>query len=541
MTCCMRRFGWAGLFLAAFLTAAMSACAGPTMVPMSDGVALATDVYLPEGEGPFPVVLARSFYGRGAGLAEQFTTNGVAFVIQDTRGRGDSEGEDLVFHTDGWGERQDGADTVRWIREQPWCNGKVGTMGASALGIVQVLMAPATPELTCQAIWVADSSFYGGLSYQGGVWRKELCEIWAENVGSAYRLAEWKAHPTYDAFWEEYNAEAQAERITAPAVHVGGWWDIFQQGTINNFVTRQERGGEGARGNQKLIMGPWLHGKVQEVGDLRLPDNYDFGFEAYSAGFLGHWLTGVDTGVMDEPPVRYYTLGDVDDPEAPGNEWRTADAWPPFETVETPLYLHADGALRHDSPADADASRTFTFDPADPVPTLGGANLNIPAGPFDQREIGPRDDVLKFVTEPLASPLEITGRVKVRLHVSTDAVDTDFTAKLIDVYPDGREILMLDGIRRLKFRNGFERPELLPPGEIAVLEIDLWSISLIFNKGHRIAVHVSSSNHPRFEVNPNNGDDFPSEGALRTAQNTVHLAAERPSALLLPVRPAETP
>jgi len=505
-------------------------------VPMRDGVQLAASVLLPPGDGPFPVVLSRSVYGRPAGAAGAFLGMGMAVVIQDTRGRGDSEGEDQMFATDGWGDLQDGADTLAWLLDQEWCDGKVATFGPSALSITQMLMAPATDGLACQALWVADSKFYGDLSYQGGVWRKALCETWLTKVGSPHIIDIWKAHPTDDEFWSFYNAELQAESVTAPAVHVGGWWDIFQQGTIANFATRQNRGGEGAKGNQQLIMGPWLHGPKQEPGDLKLPENYLYDFIGHTTRFLRYWLLDDENGIMDEPPVRYYCLGDVEDPDAPGNEWRTAETWPPFPTVETPCYLAPGGTLSTGSPLDEDSEFTYSFDPADPCPTKGGPNLTIEAGPFDQRAIGERADVLKFATDVIAEPLEITGPVKVRLFVSSDAPDTDFTAKLIDVYPDGREILMLDGIQRVKFRNGFKEADPLLTGEIGELEIDLWSISLVFNEGHRIGLHVSSSNHPRFEVNPNSGDDFPTEDNLRVAVNTIHVGPACPSALILPVR-----
>lgn len=509
-----------------------------SLIPMRDGTKLATDWYLPEsGAGPFPVMLIRTTYGKSGGKAfsKLFTDKGIAFVSQDTRGRGGSEGRDMIFFDDGWGTNQDGADTAAWIREQPWCNGKVGTFGMSALGITQLMMAPATPDLACQSIVVGASKFYGYLAYQGGVWRKQLCETWISGQKSPWIIDLWKSHPAEDDYWAAYDTEAQAGQITAPGLHVGGWWDIFNQGTINSFTSRQYEGGEGARGKQILVMGPWLHGPKKDAGDLILPDNFvALDFMELSMRFSEHWLLGTDNGVMEEPPVHYYTLGDVEDPDAPGNEWRTANDWPPLETVEQPWYLSKTGALTVDIEAISDGQRSYVFDPADPVPTHGGQNLYKTMGPMEQQELGERADVLTFLSNPLETPLEITGRVTVRLYVSTDAPDTDFTAKLLDVYPDGRQILMLDNIQRVKFRKGFQTPEPLPVGEIGEVNIDLWSISLIVNKGHRIGLHVSSSNYPRFEVNPNTGDDFPGD-ELRKANNTIHLGPDHPSALLLPV------
>jgi putative CocE/NonD family hydrolase len=284
-------------------------------------------------------------------------------------------------------------------------------------------------------------------------------------------------------------------------------------------------------------MGPWTHGPARKTGDLQLPANFLYDFQTDTIRFFAHWLQDADNGIMSEPAVRDYTLGDVDDAQAPGNEWRTADAWPPFATDQTAFYLHADGLLSSEPPTADDAKRTFVYDPKHACPTHGGPNLLLPAGPFDQRRLVDRADVITFSTPSLEHPVEITGRVIVRLHVSSDAPDTDFVAKLIDIYPDGRQILMLDGIRRVKYRNGFSKPDPLPVGQIGTVEIDLWSISLIVNKGHRIGVHITSSNWPRFEKNPNTGDDFPSADGLRTAHNTVHTSAAHASALLLPVRP----
>ncbi|MCP4642080.1 MAG: CocE/NonD family hydrolase [bacterium] len=525
------------LILLAALVVAGFAAADTAMVPMRDGVKLATDCYVPEGDGPFPVLLARTVYGKsfGKNLAQTIVPQGMALVVQDTRGRGKSEGAFNAFVVDGWGTKQDGADTLAWLRAQPWCNGKIGMFGGSALSIVQVLAAGADPDITCQEIMVASSTLYGQLSYQGGVFRKALCENWLNANKSPELIDVWRSHPTNDAFWRDCNAEEVAGRINTPALHVGGWWDIFAQGTINNFVTRQYRGGPKARGNQLLIMGPWLHGPVREPGDVVLRDNYmDVDFNAVAGLFHGHWLLGEDNGVMDQPAVRYYTIGDLVDPVAPGNEWREADGWPPFATDDVPLYLVRGGGLADSAPFPRES--TFVYDPVDPCPTRGGANLTIDAGPFDQRPVSMRSDVLRFATPPLPRPVEVTGHVRARLYVSTDAPDTDFTAKLVDIYPDGREILLVDGIRRLKFRKGFETPEPVDPGTIAELEIDLWSISVVFNRGHRIGLQVSSSNYPRFEKNPNTGEDFPEKGGeLRAALNTVHMSQTHPSAVILPM------
>ncbi|MBI4557732.1 MAG: CocE/NonD family hydrolase [Candidatus Hydrogenedentes bacterium] len=537
----MLRFRSALLALLLALLLVTSAWTETVMVPTRDGTKLATDYYVPATGGPtFPVIMSRTVYGRGGkgmqDLGRAFNERGIAFVSQDSRGRGNSEGTDPCFADDGWGERQDGVDSVRWIRSQPWSNGKIGTWGGSALGITQVLLAGAEPSISAQSIVVACSSLYGQLSYQGGVFRKALCEGWLTLQNSKHIIDLWHSHPTYDEFWKGLNSELRAQQVTAPGFHVGGWFDLFNQGTINNFVCRQYHGGEGARGNQKLVMGAWVHGIKQEIGDLKLRDNFNFKLSEYERRFMDYWLKGEQNGIMDEPAVHYYTLGDCTDPNAPGNEWRTAQDWPPLPINETPYYLTEAGSLTTE-PLTADSKQvTFTYDPADPCPTHGGQNLLLPAGPFDQRKVSGHKDVLKFATPSLDQPLEITGAVRVELFVSSDAADTDFIAKLVDIYPDGREILMLDNIQRVKFRNGFEKAAPLPPGEVGKITIDLWSISLIFNTGHQVGLQVSSSNYPRFEKNPNTGEDLPREGNLEVAHNSVHLDKTHPSALILPVR-----
>jgi putative CocE/NonD family hydrolase len=231
--------------------------------------------------------------------------------------------------------------------------------------------------------------------------------------------------------------------------------------------------------------------------------------------------------------VHYYVMGDCDDAAAPGNEWRSADRWPPPSTA-TPYYLHADKSLSTVAPQGTE-TLTYQYDPEHPVPTLGGQNLLIAKGPMDQRPLESRDDVLLFTSQPLTEPVEVTGRITARLFVSSDCVDTDFTVKLCDVHPDGKSLLVTDGIRRASLRNSYEQHEPLSPGEVVELEVDLWSTSIIFNKGHQIRIAVSSSNAPRFEPNPNTGEPHFTAGKTRIANNTVHLSDNHPSHIVLPV------
>jgi putative CocE/NonD family hydrolase len=247
-----------------------------------------------------------------------------------------------------------------------------------------------------------------------------------------------------------------------------------------------------------------------------------------------HILLGKENAVAKEKAVHYYVMGDPTDKEAPGNVWRHVDDWPP-PSKATPFYFHADGTLVADKPPAGDESKTYEYDPKNPVPNVGGQELGVPLGPMDQRKVENRPDVLLFTTDELQEPIEVTGRLTAKLFISSDCPDTDFTVKLCDVYPDGRSMLVTDGILRARYHKSFEQESFLRPGEVYELNVDLWSTSLVFNKGHRIRVAVSSSNSPRFEANPNTGKPFRADKETRIAKNTVHLSAKRASHIILPV------
>ncbi|MGQ9486571.1 MAG: CocE/NonD family hydrolase [Armatimonadota bacterium] len=510
------------------------------MVPMRDGVRLATDIYFPEGDGPFPVILLRSPYDRklGEGIAQDAARRGYVMVIQNTRGRFGSEGENLPFETDGWGRLRDGEDTVEWIARQPWCNGKIGTWGGSALGITQYLLAgTGTKKVVAQHITVGAPSLYDGVVYWGGVFRKAMIEDWLRiSQFSPDALKIWTSHPTYDSYWRERDMTSRYRYANAPAIHIGGWYDIFAQATIDAFVGFQTKGGVAARGKQKLVMGPWTHSVFQEkAGELTYPNAKNPPVTAHDMWkWFDHYLKGVDNGIDREPAVVYYVMGDVTDRKAPGNEWRTANRWPPVDATPTPFYLHPNRSLSVQKPAQG-GMLGYTYDPNDPVPTVGGPRLTLPAGAMDQRQVESRPDVLVFTSEPLREPLEVTGRVKVVLWASSDAPDTDFVAKLCDVYPDGRSFNVCEGTLRARFREGFTKEKLMEPGRVYRFEIDLWSTSIVFNKGHRIRVHVTSSNAPAFDPNPNTGEPFRASERTRPAHNTIYMDARRASHILLPV------
>lgn len=515
-----------------------------SMVAMRDGVRLATDVYVPLlGTGPWPAILVRTPYGRGLGasLDEVLTLlsealGGYVLVVQDMRGRGGSEGVDSLYFSDGWGRERDGYDTVEWVAAQPWSDGKVGMWGASALGIVQYLAAGAAPpSLVCGCAIVATGNLYEHALFQGGAYRRALVDGWLHDLKRDSLQAYFIHHPHYDSGYDRVNLSARVDSVRVPFLHIGGWHDIFTQGTIDAFTGLHYSGGDGARGRQKMIIGPWVHNILDwRIGELSYPNASPLLFFQTMIDWFDYWLKDRDNGVDREPPVQIYLMGDADDWEGPGNRWLSLDHWPPdFTPVH--FYLRADGTLGLDRPGWDEPPRAFTYDPADPVPTRGGRNLNIPAGPVDQRLNEARAEVLTYTTEILTDTVVIAGPVTVTLRAGSDATDTDFTASLSDVYPDGRSMLVADGIIRARHRNSIVEEAFLLPGEIPEYTIDLWATAVAFAPGHRIRLSISSSNFPRFEANPNTGEPFRLHTGMQTASQVVYHDAARPSALILPV------
>lgn len=502
-------------------------------VPMRDGLALPTDVYLPRlPHGCYPAVLLRTPNGRESITklqARMVCSKGFALVVQDMRGSRPGLGDEMLFVHD----QADGHDTIQWIAAQPWCTGYVATWGPSAMGFAQNLLAPgAPPALRAQHVVMAFSNMYAQAAYQGGAFRKEMVEAWlADRYRGAQMLALVRSHRTYDDFWAVLNPETQAESVDAPAVFWGGWHDAFVEGTIRSFRTIHNQGGPGARGRCRLILGPWSHHDLRTLVDPRNAEC--FPQAADPLRFFRYWLEGEPNGVPCDAAVHYYVMGDPCDP-AGATGWRTAENWPP-PAVPVPLYLHTDGTLRRGVPA-APSSRAYRYDPQNPVPTLGGRNYALPAGPMDQRSVESRPDVLVFTSEQLTEPLEVVGMVEARLFISSDAPDTDFTVKLTDVYPDGRSMLVTDGILRASLREGFDREVPLSPGRVYDIRVEVGSTAYVFARGHRVRVAISSSNWPRFEANPNTGQPGHETVPPRVATNTLYLGDQHASHVILPVR-----
>ena len=505
-----------------------------TMVEMRDGVRLATTVYLPPGDGPFPVLLYRTPYddAKYADMAATYTGAGIAVVTQDMRGRFESEGVFQVFTQDGDGELKDGFDTMQWIVNQDWSNGLIATAGNSADGIVQYMEASANPPgLVLVEPMMATPNLYSDAIFYDGVRRYYLSHTWLEGNDMLYFEEEFARHPFEDRFWAPVQTYDQYGNVHAAGFHIAGWFDIFQNGNIEGYIGYQHEGGDGAAGQQKLIIGPWTHGTYESLtqGELTFPPNSlepPYSIEEVSDIMLNYYLQvnhpGIDKTPEDIPNVQYYVMGDVDDPDAPGNEWRTADDWPP-DAAPVRLHLQPGGGLAEACPPGNGGTTSYVFDPEDPSPTICGNNMNLDAGSCDQRTVEARDDVVVFETDVLTAPMEITGRVVAHLFVEIDQPDADLMVRMTDVYPDGRSMLIADGALRLATRGSTTRLTPLKPGEVVEGVVDLWSTSLILNVGHRLRISVTSSNWPRFSVNQNNGLPYPESVAGEGAPVTVTL------------------
>jgi predicted acyl esterase len=519
---------------------------------LRDGTKLAGNVFKPAGTGPWPVVMTRTPYLKDGridkehdpdgskmreGLVKQakhYTDAGFVFVYQDVRGKGRSQGFYAAFEND----VEDGYDSVEWAAKQPWSNGKIGLSGGSAMGITSNDAAMAAPpHLKAAYVVVAPYDLLQN-SYIGGVLKEKDVLGWSKGQGvSDDVLDRQRERVSDDIFWNRSAMSINRKYIQIPIFNVGGWYDIFNHGNISNFEYLQNQGAKGARGNQKLMMGPFGHGNLS--GNLEYP-----GFDRLSLAsdqeirWFDYWLKGINNGIMAEPPVSYFMMSSAEKGAiSPKNRMLTAANWPPAYR-EVRYYLTPDKTLAAKAPSGEGVKASYKDDPANPVPTVGGANLTFERGPMDQRAIPARQDYLRFQTPALDRDVIISGPVKVELYGATDGPDTDFMAKLVDVYPDGYEALVLDAPIRTRFRHG-RMPDdirMMTPNAPEELDIDLWSTAITFEKGHRIALHITSSNSPRFEVNGNNGA-APGDhrAAPRVATNSVYMDATHPSALVLPV------
>ena len=493
------------------------------MIPMRDGVRLSAWVYLPEGVGPWPVLMEQRYVdvhaarGRYTRLAQQgYVVAGINF-----RGTALSEGRFVGYRDLAWGRKRDGYDATEWLAKQRWSNGKVGSFGSSQAGFAQNLQAVTQPpHLVCQFMVDTGLSLFHDGYRMGGSTRYvqfRVMEQFCRNPQDNRLLVEeWTRHPNYDAYWEAEDARRYFDKMDVPCFTVASWFDDPKgDSSIRSFIGRQHRGGARSRGRQKLLIGPWPHGggKGNVVGDLTYPANARASVEDLMLRWFGHYLQGKETGITRAPTVRYYVTGATGEPDAVGNVWRDAVDFPPVSTA-TSLYFQRAGALASEPPAADGGATAYTSDPARPatMPALVSRDMR----PYESDP-----GVISFTSPTLTDPTEWSGQVHVELFVTSTARDTDFIVKVCDVYPDGRSIALINSVRRARYREGFEQERFLDREEVARIAFDLGWLSQIFNRHHRIRVTVASTGTPYYEPNPQTGTRLTS-GPPTTTQVAVN-------------------
>lgn len=543
-------------------------------VPMRDGTELKADIYRPAGEGPWPVLVQRTPYDKSSPMNVMMLDmykalrRGYIVVYQDTRGRFESQGDWLPWAY----ERNDGYDTIEWAATIPGSNGKVGMVGASYTGHTQWAAAVTNPPhlaaIAPQVTWSApeDGIFYrgGALEYGLNLWwslvqsmsqypkvttgTDELLAKLGTTLGDYDRLADatyWElpagAAPSLARTGQPDIGTERGLRdpdsidkarvagrygdVTVPSLNVAGWFDVFLQGSLDNYV-----GARAAGLTSRLVVGPWEHTSGGTVTPGHVA-GVNYGSASLAPGAYGtmtgvqmdwfdHYLAGKPASAAHESGVDIFVLG--------VNKWRHEDTWPLERAVATPYYLHADGTLSTTSPTEDAAVSEYNYDPADPTPTTGGSMIlasSFPAGQLDQATVEARDDVLVFTSEPLAEDLEITGRVTASIFAATDGLSTDWVVRLCDVDENGRSLNVVDGIRRVQTEDG----------RIDENEVDMWSTSVVVLAGHRLRVQLTSSNFPRWDRNLNTGESSETATEMRAAHQTVHHSAKYPSCIMLPV------
>ncbi len=572
---------------AAFMTAVAAAVlggGGPPAAPrggvvesegtivLSDGTELAHTLLHPDGEGPWPVLLTRTCYGRrlGADEARPFVEHGLALVIQDVRGTGKSKGEWTPFLN----EPQDGAQTFDWIVAQPWCNGKVGTRGASYLGITQWQLAPhAGGRLAAMAAHFSSADVPRDVVHFGGVQGLAIPLAWSEATSgnraaprfkalplidaddaSGKDLAvwnDWCRHPILDDYWKELDFAPRYADVKAPLFLVAGWYDLLLPGQINDYVRLSKRAGPPEQSFARLVVGPWDHGGFKE-----LPGRPDLGPDAWRSpldeerAFLAHFLLGEQNGFEAKAGVRAFFLGE--------NRWRELDGWPPKSARATDLFLRSLGGagekpgngtlIESRAPVRAEPADSFTYDPSDPCPSYATSLWTPLSTLADQAEIARRTDVLVYRTPPLPADVSVAGPITLELWITSDAPDTDFAAKLVDVAPDGANgpdgpdgtgessgavEWRGEGIQRARVRDGVREERLLEPGVPTRLVVRMGHVAATFLAGHRIGLHVTSSNFPRFSRNLNTAERSNVAAEPRVAHQQVLHDPDHPSRLIL--------
>jgi uncharacterized protein len=548
-----------------------------------DGVTLNADIYRPAGEGTFPVLLQRTPYNKvnAADFALMAVAHGFIVVVQDVRGRYTSEGEWYPFKH----EIDDGYDTVEWAAALPHSNGKVGMFGGSYVGATQMLAALGhPPHLAGICPEVTASNYHENWTYQGGAFEQWFNESWTSGlaqdtldrtihdgtnavVGStvlplkqyplfnvhldlsapADKLApyflDWLAHPDYDAYWKQWSIEENFPNIQVPALTIAAWYDIFLDGSLRNYIgLKAHAGNDAARDGQRLLVTIGGHaGGGRKIGDIDFgPAAAEYNENAVTLAWYDYLFLGKQNEFAKKP-VRIFVMGE--------NTWRFEDAWPLERAKQTRYFLHSNGKANSASgdgtlstiAARKEDADNFVYDPANPVPTVGGPLccdfVHLQPGPRDQKQVETRQDVLVYSTPTLDQDVEVTGPITLDLFAKTSGADTDFTAKLVDVWPSGFAQNLTEGILRARYRESNTTPTPIEPGRIYEYKIDLWSTSNVFLKGHCIRLEISSSNFPRFDRNLNTGKSAADDATFVKATNTVLHDSEHPTALILPIVP----
>jgi len=552
---------------------------------MRDGVILRADIYRPAAEGTFPVLLERTPYNKSneVSFGAKAVARGYIVVVQDVRGRYTSDGDWYPFKN----EINDGYDSVEWAAALPGSNGKVGMFGGSYVGATQMLAAIAhPPHLAGICPVVTASNYHDGWTYQGGAFEQWFNESWTSGLAqdtfnrtvmnntnalngiwqlplTSYPLfdlpknstqsdlttalapyfLDWLAHPTYDDYWKRWSIEEHFQDIKVPQLTIAAWYDIFLGGSLRNYMgVKQQGGSDIARQGQWLMVTIGGHaGDGRKVGDVDFGPAAAFNEEEITLAWYDHIFLNRANDFASSKRVKLFVLG--------ANQWREEEDWPISRRRETRYYLHSSGkanSLGGDGnltlvPPHQEPNDHYIYDPANPVPTIGGplccAQQRLVPGPHDQRPAEARGDVLIYSTTPMTQDVEVTGPIKLELFAKSSAVDTDFTAKLVDVWPDGFAQNLTEGIVRARYRESQEKAEFINPGQVYKFTVDLWATSNVFKKGHVLRLEVSSSNFPRFDRNMNTGEEQARAQKYVSATNTIYHDGEHPSALILPIVP----
>ena len=535
-------------------------------VKMRDGVELSADVYRPDAPGKFPVILSRTPYTKpgSLGTAKYFVPNGYVLVAMDVRGRGDSDGQFVPYRNDG----QDGYDAIEWCASQPWSTGKVGTTGGSYNGRIQwftgILQPPHLAAMVAMVTpsdpfveWPTglplpmDISWYhftaGHLSQNMDAvdwtriqWHLPMYDM--DNVAGRPNPY-WKEeidHAQLSPWWEPLRYQNKYDRVKVPVLHISGWYDDEQVGTPLNFIGMTAKSQpEAVRNSQRLMMGPWPHAinSRSKLGDVDFGPTAMIDLNGYILRWFDYWLKGIDNGIVKEPPVRIFVMG--------ANYWTDENEWPIARTQYTKYYLHSsgranssygDGKLSTQEPA-KEPSDGYTYDPASPTPFITEPSFAQIGGPDDYRPVERRDDVLVYTSDPVSEDTEICGPIRAQLYAASSAKDTDFMAKLIDVWPNGFAERLIDGMVRARFRDGMDKPSLIEPEKGYAYSIDMWNTCQMFLKGHSIRLEIASSAFPKYDRNLNTGEALGKTTRMQTADQKVYHDRDHASFVLLPIVP----